>query len=164
MAAIVQPLNEAHWKQTVKTGIAGSLAMFLANTLHLPQPYWAAVAVIVMQSEFNTTLKVGFTRIGRHLHRCVVAIRFAQVMQGNIAAFAVAVVVTVLVCSALKLEESQRLAASTVALIMLLGHPQARWLAGIQRFLEVSFGIIVSLLVARFIWPAHSCQMAQKKP
>jgi uncharacterized membrane protein YgaE (UPF0421/DUF939 family) len=83
----------------------------------------------------------------------VVAIRFAQVMQGNIAAFAVAVVVTVLVYSALKLEESQRLAASTVALIMLLGHPQARWLAGIQRFLEVSFGIIVSLLVAHFIWP-----------
>src|ERR1700685_4341064 len=71
MAAIVQPLTEAHWKQTVKTGIAGSLAMFLANTLHLPQPYWAAVgAVIVMQSEFNATRKVGFTRIGRHLHRC----------------------------------------------------------------------------------------------
>jgi uncharacterized membrane protein YgaE (UPF0421/DUF939 family) len=162
MAAIVQPLTEAHWKQTVKTGIAGSLAMFLANTLHLPQPYWAAVgAVIVMQSEFNATLKVALvgTSIG-----AVVAIRFAQVIQGNIAAFAVAVVVTVLVCSALKLEESQRLAASTVALIMLLGHPQARWLAGIQRFLEVSFGIIVSVLVARFIWPAHSRQMAQKTP
>ena len=151
----LQPLTAAHWKHAVKTGIAGSLAMLLANLLHLPEAYWAAVsAVIVMQSEYDATLKAGFTRLAGTAIGALVVIPFAEVLPGNIAAFGAAVIITLLACAALKLEESQRLAAATVVLIMLIGHPDPPWLSAVHRFLEVSFGIVVSLLVTRYIWPA----------
>jgi len=148
--------SEADWKHAIKTGIAGSLAVFLADLFHLPQGYWAAIsAVIVMQSEFDATLKFGMTRMAGTAIGALVVIPFAETMHGNILAFGVAVFITVVICAALKLEESQRLGAATVALIMLIGHPEAPWLTAIYRFLEVSFGIVVSLLVTRFIWPAN---------
>ena len=155
----LQPLTAAHWKQAIKTGIAGALAMFLAELLHLPQPYWAAVsAVIVMQSEFAATLKVGWTRMAGTAIGAVVAIPFAEIAPGNVLAFGLAVIAAVVVCSALKLEDGQRLAAATVVIIMLIGQSEPPWLSALFRFLEVSFGIIVSLPVTRFVWPAHAPQ------
>jgi len=149
-----QPLTARHWKQAVKTGVAGSLALYLAQLLHLPQAYWAAIsAVIVMQSEFEATLKAGWMRLAGTAIGALVVIPFAELIPRNILGFGVAVIMTVLVCSALKLEESQRLGASTVAIILLTGHPEAPWLSALRRFLEVSFGIVVSILVTRFLWP-----------
>ena len=152
-----QPLTETHWKHAIKTGIAGALAIFLAERLHLPQGYWAAIsAVIVMQSEFQATLRAGFTRLAGTAIGALVALPFAETIHSNIVGFGVAVVLTVLICSVLKLEESQRLGAATVALIMLTGPPGAPLLSAIYRFLEVSLGIIVSLLVTRILWPSRS--------
>ena len=66
----LQHLTAAHWKQAIKTGIAGALAWFLAELLLLPQPYWAAVsAVIVMQSEYAATFKGRPDAHGRHRDR-----------------------------------------------------------------------------------------------
>jgi len=153
-------LTAAHWQQAIKTGIAGALAMFLAELLHLPQPYWAAVsAVIVMQSEFEATLKAGITRMAATAIGAAVAVPFAEIAPGNDPAFGVAVMVAILVCSALKLEDGQRLAAATVVIVMLIGHTEAPWLSGLFRFLEVSFGIVVSLAVTRLVWPAHASQV-----
>jgi uncharacterized membrane protein YgaE (UPF0421/DUF939 family) len=130
----------------IKTGIAGALAMLLAERFHLPQGYWAAIRpVIVMQSEFQATLRAGFTWMAETAIGALVALPFAETIHGNIVGFGAPVVLTVLISSALKLEESQRLGAATVALIMLTGPPGAPLLSAICHFLEVSLGSIVSL-------------------
>ena len=153
-----------HLKQAIKTGIAGSLVMLLALKFNLPQPYWSAItAVVVMQSEYEATVKTGLSQISGTAIGALVIVPFAELMQGNIVAFFVALVVTMLICAILNLEDSQRLACSTVALIMLIGHPEAPWLEGLQRFSEVTFGILVSLAVTRLIWPQHSQQMVEAK-
>jgi uncharacterized membrane protein YgaE (UPF0421/DUF939 family) len=128
--------------------------MFLAQTLHLSQDYWAAVsAVIVMQSGYDATLKAGLSRMAGTAIGALVVVPFAELASGNLGAFAAAVVITILVCASLNLEDSQRLAAATVAIIMLIPHSEAAWRTGIFRFLEVSIGIISALAVARLIWP-----------
>jgi uncharacterized membrane protein YgaE (UPF0421/DUF939 family) len=157
MIPSLQPLTAAHWKHALKTGLAGALALFLAELAHLPQGYWAAIsAVIVMQSEFQSALKASLMRIAGTALGAIVVVPFAELLPGSIPAFGVAVAITILVSFVLRLEESQRLAAATVAIIMLIGRTEPAWLSAIYRFIEVSFGVVISLLIARFVWPAHT--------
>jgi uncharacterized membrane protein YccC len=39
---------------------------------------------------------------------------------------------------------------------MLIGHHGAPWIAALHRFLEVSFGIVIAVVVSALIWPART--------
>jgi uncharacterized membrane protein YccC len=66
-----------------------------------------------------------------------------------------AVTLTVLVCGLCGFEEAARLAGVAVAIVMIVGHPVRPWIAPLHRFLEVSFGILVAVVVSGLIWPAR---------
>ena len=96
--------------------------MFLAERCHLPQPYWSAIsAVIVMQSAFGATRKLGMNQIIGTAFGAIVVIPFAEFLPRNLLAFGVATIIAMLICSAFKVEDAKRISASTVALIMLIG-------------------------------------------
>jgi uncharacterized membrane protein YccC len=49
--------SSANIRLALKTALAGCIAMFFADLLRLPQPYWAAIsAMIVMQANLGATL------------------------------------------------------------------------------------------------------------
>ena len=50
--------------------------------------------------------------------------------------------------------EAARLAGVAVAIVMLIGHPGRHWIAALHRFLEVSFGVVVAVIVSMLIWPS----------
>jgi uncharacterized membrane protein YccC len=62
----------------------------------------------------------------------------------------------------LKLAESQRLATVTVAILMLAGRGSATWIIGLHRFLEVSIGILVALLISVVLWPSGATGKLRK--
>lgn len=62
--------------------------------------------------------------------------------------FAVSILVVMALCSLLKYKNAGRLGGVTVAIIVLIPYSGPMWQIAIERFVEVSFGIVVPLGVA----------------
>ena len=151
----------AYLKHAVKTGIAAALAFYMAHFLRLPESYWAAIsATIVMYSALGATLKASGYRLVGTAIGVTVGVVFVAIFGQHIWAFGMAITLTVFVCALLGFAEASRLAGIAVAIVMLVGHPGAPWVAALHRFLEVSFGIVVAVLVSILIWPSTSNQQA----
>jgi uncharacterized membrane protein YgaE (UPF0421/DUF939 family) len=141
----------------VKTGLAAALSFYLARFLNLPESYWAAIsAIIVMYSDVSRTRKAsGFRLVGTAIGVTMGA-AFAALFGQSILAFGVAVALTVLLCALLGFAEAARLAGVAVAIVMLASNQGNPWMTALHRFLEVSFGIMIAVVVSTLIWPART--------
>jgi uncharacterized membrane protein YgaE (UPF0421/DUF939 family) len=108
-----------------------------------------------MYSEVSQTVKASGYRLVGTAIGVTIGGAFAAVFGQRIWAFGVAVSLTVLFCAVLGLAESARLAGVAVAIVMLVSHPGKPWTAALHRFMEVSFGIVIAVLVSTLIWPAR---------
>jgi uncharacterized membrane protein YgaE (UPF0421/DUF939 family) len=151
--------SSGNFRLALKTALAGCLAMYFAELLRLPQPYWAAItAMIVMQTNLGAAVQQSWIRFAATAVGAAVSIPFVAYFDQNLVMFGVAAFVTVLLCTVLHLEEGLRLAAVTVAITLLIPHTGRPWVPAFNRFLEVSFGILIALLVAEFVWPSSALQ------
>ena len=144
----------AHAGQAAKTGLAAAAAFYLARFLGLPESYWAAIsAIIVMYSDLSRTLKASGTRLVGTAIGVSIGGGFAALFGPRLWAFAVAVMLTLLVCGLFGFAEAARLAGVAVAIVMLASHPGRPWTAAVHRFLEVSFGTVIAVLFSAIPWP-----------
>jgi uncharacterized membrane protein YgaE (UPF0421/DUF939 family) len=143
-------------KQAFKTGLAAVLSYYLASFMNLPESYWAAIsAIIVMYSDVGKTVKAsGYRLIGTAIGVTIGAAS-AALFGVHLWSFGLAVTLTVLICAFLGFEDAARLSGVAVAIVMLVGRPGRPWIAAIHRFLEVSFGIVIAVLVSMVIWPSR---------
>lgn len=136
-------------QQGLRTAVAASLAFWLAELLGLRGGYWAAIsAIVVMQSEVGATVTASRDRFAGTIMGAVVGWLTALVWHKLILVFAISVLVVMALCSLLKYKNAGRLGGVTVAIIVLIPYSGPVWQIAIERFLEVSFGIVVSLGVA----------------
>jgi uncharacterized membrane protein YgaE (UPF0421/DUF939 family) len=136
-------------QQGIRTALAAGLAYWIAGLLHLPGSYWAAIsAIVVMQSEVGATVVASRDRLAGTAVGAVVGLMTSLVWHHSILVFALGVLVVMMLCTALHYKSAGRLGGVTVAIIVLIPYPGALWHIAFQRFLEVSFGIVISLLVA----------------
>jgi uncharacterized membrane protein YccC len=146
-----------HLRQAIKTGIAGSVSLYLAELFRLHEGYWAVIsAVIVMQSSIGAAISAAWSRMAGTAIGAFIGALFAALWGVNVPSFGLAVTITVLVCAFLGLLDSYRLAGATVAIVMLFGRADVTWIVALHRFLEVSLGVVVALLVTVFIWPSRA--------
>lgn len=146
-------------KQAIKTAVAGVVSLFVTQLFHLPEGYWAAIsALIVMQSNVGATLSASRTRLGGTAVGAVVGGAFVALWGVNMLGFALAIAIAFFLCFVLRLPESQRLATVTVAIIMLIGRSTSPWIIALHRFVEVSVGILIALLISLVVWPNHARQ------
>ncbi|HEY2394176.1 MAG TPA: FUSC family protein [Candidatus Angelobacter sp.] len=142
-------------KQPLRTGTAAALSYFIYRSFHLSHGYWAVIsAVIVMQSNLGRSISAGANRL---LGTAIGALAGALVfrMTGlNVWGILISIVLTMAICSIQPLQQSQRLAGVTAAIVMLVGEGSA-WQAGFSRFIDVALGIVVALLVS-FLWPSRA--------
>ena len=151
--------SSANFRLAIKTALAGCLAMYLASLLRMPQPYWAAIsAMIVMQTNLGAAIKQSWIRLAATAVGAAVSIPFMAFAGQNLMAFGVAVFVTIVLCTILHLADGLRLAAVTIAIIMLVPNTARPWVPAFNRFLEVSFGIFIALLVAEFVLPSTALE------
>lgn len=136
-------------QQGVRTALAAALAYWLTELLGLPGGYWAAIsAIVVMQSEVGATVMASRDRFAGTTMGAVVGWLTALLWHKFILVFAVSILVVMALCSLLKYKNAGRLGGVTVAIIVLIPYSGPMWQIAIERFLEVSFGIVVSLGVA----------------
>jgi uncharacterized membrane protein YccC len=156
-ARLVNPVTPDHLKQAVKTGLAAGLCLYATRLFKLPQGYWGAIsAIIVMQSNFATTLRASWARLAGTAIGATTGALFVAFWGGHLLAFGFAVAVAILVCESLGLPESYRLAGATVAIVMLVNRVGSPWVIAFDRFLEVGLGVVIALLVMVLVWPARA--------
>ena len=149
-------------QQGIRTALAAVLAYWITNKLHLPGGYWAAIsAIVVMQSEVGATVMASRDRLAGTAMGAVVGLLTSFVWHHSLLVFGLAVLVVMMLCAALNYKNAGRLGGVTVAIIVLIPYPGALWHIALQRFLEVSFGIVISLFVA-LAWN-HIDEWVQRK-
>jgi len=132
-----------------RTAFAATLSVLVAQLLGTPEPYWAAVAtIVVMQSPLSSTVPLAVERIVASALGASLAAIESTFFGANLIAFAGAIFVLGLVSLVLRLERvGYSYAGITLAIIVLIPRAATPWIAAADRFMEVSLGILVALAV-----------------
>jgi uncharacterized membrane protein YgaE (UPF0421/DUF939 family) len=137
----------------MKTAIAAGLCLVLVRVLKLEQGYWACVStIVVMQSEKTATLVASRDRLVGTAIGALVGWGTAYVWNGHLIVYALAVLVCMMTPEMIGLKGAGRLAGVAVTIILLVPSTASHWIVVRNRFLEVSFGIVVALLVSQVLW------------
>jgi uncharacterized membrane protein YccC len=139
---------------SIRTAVAGVASLLIARFCRLPESYWAAITtIIIMQSTLGAAWSVSKQRfVGTALGAAMGALLTAYAAQ-NVAAFGAGVFVLGLICALLRIGRNAfRYAAITLAIIMLVARAEPPWMIAVHRFLEISVGIAVGVLLTA-VWP-----------
>jgi uncharacterized membrane protein YccC len=136
-----------------RTAVAATISILLGRLVGLPEAYWAAIAaVVVMQSPIGDTVPLAIERIVASALGASIGAIESTYFGANLIAFALAMFLLGLVSFVLRLEKvGYSYACITLAIIVLIPHADAPWIAAAHRFAEVSLGILVALAVVA-VW------------
>jgi uncharacterized membrane protein YgaE (UPF0421/DUF939 family) len=139
---------------SIRTAVAAVGSLLIARFCRLPESYWAAITtIIIMQSTLGAAWTVSKQRfVGTALGAAFGALLTAYAAQ-NAPAFGAGVFVLGLICALLGIGRNAfRYAAITLAIVMLVVRAEPAWMIAIHRFLEISVGIAVGVLLTA-VWP-----------
>jgi uncharacterized membrane protein YccC len=139
---------------SVRTAIAAVAALLIGRLFKLPESYWAAITtMIVMQSTLGAALTISQQRLAGTALGAAMGALFARYAGQNLAAFGVGIFLSGVICAVLHMGRSAyRYAGITLAIVMLVARTQPAWVIAIHRFIEISIGIVVGLLLTA-VWP-----------
>jgi uncharacterized membrane protein YgaE (UPF0421/DUF939 family) len=147
-------LNRRSVEHVARTAIAAFISLLLATLISLPEAYWSAVTtLIVMQSSLGAAITISAQRLVGTAIGALLAGVLASYVGSNIFIFAAGVFVSGLICVVLRFDRNAfRYASITLAIIMLVVHAGGPWMLALHRFIEVSLGIAVGLVLTA-LWP-----------
>jgi uncharacterized membrane protein YgaE (UPF0421/DUF939 family) len=163
----MRPIDDKYWlflKEPVVIASTAVICLCLAQWLNLPQGYWAVMSsIIVMQSSVQETISASLTRLIGTAIGAIIGGIFLDLFGVHVWVFGIAVMLVVLTCILLNLKQSYRLAAVTVGIILLVNHPESPWMTAFHRFLEVSLGVVVALVISIVLNPEYAYGFFQKR-
>jgi len=141
-------------EHSARTAAAAVISLFAAGATGFPEPYWASItAIIVTQSTLGTAWTISIQRFfGTALGAATGALLFTC-FGPNLIAYGCGIFVLGLLCLLLGLARSgYRYAGIALAVIMLIQRSRPVWVVALHRFIEVSFGIVIGLILTA-VWP-----------
>jgi uncharacterized membrane protein YccC len=140
-----------------RTTVATVVSMLLARSLKLPEFYWAPIStVVILLSTINPmTLawqRFAGTALGAALG-ALIATLFGSGWGASWVVYGAGIFVCGILCSVLRLGTAYRFAAITLTIVLLVAHQRPPWIVAMHRFVEVSLGIAVALVVT-MVWRA----------
>jgi uncharacterized membrane protein YccC len=147
-------LTRRSFEHAARTALGTAASLLIARLAKLPEPYWAAVTtIVVLQSTLGAAISVSTLRfIGTALGALtggLLAFYFDQ----NIWVATGAIFLLGLLTAALHLDRAAfRFAGITLVIILLVAHTESAWIVALHRFIEVSIGIVMGLVIAA-VWP-----------
>jgi uncharacterized membrane protein YccC len=156
-------------QHSARVAVAAVLSLLTARVLGLPEAYWAAVTtLIVMQSTLGAAITVSVRRfIGTALGAGLGAL-LATWFGSNVLAFGAGIFLLGIICALLGLfhkrlteyldRSAYRFGGVAVAIVMLVVRNNPAWIAALHRFIEVSIGIGVGLVLT-LLWPERTKEM-----
>ncbi len=128
----------------LKTGIAITLALYIAQLLNLPSPIFSAIAAIfaIQPTIYRSYLSV-VEHVQGNIIGALLAITFHLLFGNHLLIVGLAAIVAIVIMVKLKLEDSIRLALVTIIVIMEAPAEQFLYFASLR-----TFGIFIGILSA----------------
>jgi uncharacterized membrane protein YgaE (UPF0421/DUF939 family) len=136
---------------SARTTVAAVLSTLLARALKLPEFYWAPVSTIVILLSPSDPFTLAWQRFAGTALGAVAAAVIATYFPINWMVYGAGILVCGILSALLRLGGAYRFAAITLSIILLIAHPARPWVVSYHRFIEVSLGIAVALLLTK-VW------------
>jgi hypothetical protein len=139
---------------SARTAAVAVTSLLVAKQLELPEAYWAPITTLVIeQSSLGAALSVSWQRfIGTLLGAMLGAVTASQPMPHTLAIAASIFMLGLLRSLTHSDLTGYRFGAVTLAIVLLVPRSGPAWEIALHRFLEVSVGIGVALMLA-VVWP-----------
>jgi uncharacterized membrane protein YgaE (UPF0421/DUF939 family) len=137
---------------TARTTLAAVLAMLLARMLRLPEFYWAPISTIVIIQSTIPPRTLAWQRFVGTALGALLGVALATFFPATVMVYALGIILCGLLAFIFRVGGAYRFAAITLSIILLIPRALAPWIVGWHRFLEVSLGVAVALVVTR-LWP-----------
>jgi len=149
---IFSGVSRASLVDSVRTALAAVAAMLLARLLKLPEYYWAPISTIVIIQSTIPPLTLGWQRFVGTALGAVLGAALATFFRPSAMVYGLGILLCGLLAWLLRVGGAYRFAGITLSIIFLIPRARAPWITGWHRFLEVSLGIAVALVVTT-AWP-----------
>ncbi len=137
---------------SVRTAFAAVAALLLARLLKMPEHYWAPISAIVVVQSRIPPLTLGWQRFVGTALGAVLGAALATFFHPSAVLYAVGILLCGLLAWLLRVGGAYRFAAITLSIVLLIPRTRAPCIIGWHRFLEVSLGIAVALVITT-VWP-----------
>ena len=137
-----------------RSTVAAVASLLLSRALHSPEPYWATIStIVVMQSSLGAAWKASRQRLAGTALGALLGGALASWVPSTLLAFALGIFLSGCACLSLDLDRTAyRFAGITVAIIVLIERNKSPWVMAAHRFVDVSLGIAVALVLTA-VWP-----------
>ncbi|MBU5293021.1 FUSC family protein [Anaerosalibacter bizertensis] len=142
--------------RTVKTAIAVSLTIFIAQIIKLKSPFFAGIAAIIaMQSSVAGSFKAGKSRMLGTVLGAALGLVCSLISPTNPIIIGIGVIIIIHLCNVLEWKKSATIAAIVFLSITYNQEPGNRLNYSLYRTLDTFVGIIIATLVNFFILPPN---------
>jgi uncharacterized membrane protein YgaE (UPF0421/DUF939 family) len=147
-------LEQKEFAHAARTAIAAVVSLLIARSFRLPEAYWAAIATLIaMQSTLGAAWTVSKDRLVGTAMGAAAGALLATYTGENVAVFGTGVFALGLLCALLHVQRgAYRYAGITLVIVMLIARTAPPWIVAIHRFIEISMGLAVGLILTA-IWP-----------
>jgi uncharacterized membrane protein YgaE (UPF0421/DUF939 family) len=145
-----------HWDSildSARTTIAAAIAMWLARLLKMPEYYWAPISTIVIVQSTIPPRTLGWQRFVGTALGAALGAAIATFFRPSVPVYAFGIFLCGLLAWLLDVGGAYRFAGIALSIVLLIPHTLPSWIIGWHRFLEVSLGIAVALVVT-LVWPS----------
>ncbi len=152
-------------RQAALSAAAAWIAYESSAHIGLKEGYWAAISsIVVMQADLTHTKTAGRDRLIGTAIGSLIGWGCALIWMQSGLIYAAGVGLSIFLCWLAGLDNAGRLAGVALTVIMLIPRASPIWQIAVARFLEVSWGIVVTVvlvlcvdrLARRMALPSHS--------
>ena len=137
---------------SVRATVAAVASMLLARLLKLPEFYWAPISTIVILFSTINPRTLAWQRFAGTALGAALGALIATYFQPSWIVYGMGIFMCGILCALLHVGSAYRFAAITLTIVLLVAHTQAPRIVAVHRFVEVSLGIAVALVVT-VVWP-----------
>ena len=144
-------INRAALINSARVAVAAVASMLLARSLKLPEFYWAPISAIVILLSTIDPLTLAWQRFAGTALGAALAALIATYSHSNWMVYGVGIFLCGIISALLRIGSAYRFAAITLSIVLLIAHASPPWTVAMHRFVEVSLGIAVALVVT-VVW------------
>ncbi len=137
---------------SLRTTVATVVSLLLARALKLPEFYWAPISTIVIVLSTIPPMTLAWQRFAGTASGAILGALLATYAPNHWLVYGAGIFLCGILSTLARHGGSYRFAAITLSIVFLIAHTRPPWVVATHRFIEVSLGIAVALLVT-IVWP-----------
>jgi uncharacterized membrane protein YgaE (UPF0421/DUF939 family) len=136
---------------SARATVATVASLLLGRALKLPEFYWAPISTIVILLSTTDPLALAWQRFVGTAVGAALAALIATFFHPTWIVYGLGIFICGILSALLRIGAAYRFAAITLSIVLLIAHNRPPWIVATHRFIEVSLGIAVALLVT-LVW------------